>query len=192
MNDESHPPWEEVEPYLTRSRQPHEVGVARAERVSAFLSKVLNTEHVVVWLRGLHGPGSDYGSCTRFLVHFTKEWSPIADGQYDLYDYTILVAVSERGPFITCDGHCYRSEPHPISEGKQIKIGLQCPEALAHSRSIANQVAQEFGLIYLNADWLYEHLLNPKQLPWDDVLATLDIDCEKPTALGVLFCETMW
>lgn len=63
--------------------------------------------------------------------------------------------------------------------------------ASAKAKALALQVAAEFGLKYVDANWLRGIKLNWKELPWEDVRESLDLDHDEPTALNILFNEEM-
>ena len=190
MANQQQPTWENIAPYVASKRQAYDVGEERAEQIVSFLKRRLNTEHVEYWLRGTHGPGSEYASCSRFFVHYDCNWHPVED-RSEACEHGIVVAVSERGPFVTCYGVSYSLEPHPIAKDRMWKVGKECAIANERARDIAMKVADAFDLIYVDANYLRQFRLDPKELPWDDVLQSLDIDCDEPTALNILFCEDL-
>lgn len=69
--------------------------------------------------------------------------------------------------------------------------GHHSAEAFVKAKALALQVAAEFGLKYVDASWLRRIKLSWKELPWEDVRESLDIDHDEPTALNILFNEEM-
>lgn len=182
--------WNDVAPYVVYRRQSHELGAQRAEKMASFIRHELTCEHVEVRLRGENGPGPEYGSCSRFFVYFDQAWQPIGESRENRR-YDIELAVSERGPFVVSSGGEWRQERQPWEGGKMWVSAHHSAEASARAKALALWVAAEFDLKYVDANWLRRIRLSRKELPWDDVGESLDIDHDEPTALNILFDEEM-
>lgn len=189
MNDEE-PMWEDIVPFVLQERQSQELGALRAEKIAAFLGRALNTKEVEVLLRGERAPGFNCGSCSRFFVYFDEGWRPIDDRLTERRRYSVEVSVSERAPFVTSRGGQWRM--HPREDGGRVMVhSLDCVDVAAKAKSLALDVAREFGLRYLDAEWLRQFKLASLvelPLPWD---VAQSLDYSEPDALNVLFCEEM-
>jgi hypothetical protein len=179
--------WEEVDPYLTRHRYSRELGAERAVTIAAVLRRTLKCQQIEIRLRGESGPGAEYGSCTRFTVFFDDQWCPLETVRPSLgQGKCIGVLVSERGPFVTSKGAHWLVEPNETG-GTCLVIAPGSADAAAKAKASALDVAAEFGLTYLDADWLRQFKLKTEDLPWEDVRSSLDLD--EPDALNILFDE---
>ena len=181
--------WGDVAPYVVHRRQSHALGAQRAENIAALIRQVLNCDHVGIGLRGVNGPGPEYRSCTDFFVKFDDAWRPVSRSERG-YRYSLSVSVSERGPFITSGGVAVHLQRQPWEGGILDLVPAQSDEASARAKALALKVAEAFKL-NVSANWLRQFKLNPKELPFEDVLQSLDIDYSEPTALNILFNEEM-
>ena len=183
----SDPPlWEDVAPYLVHSRQSFELGAKRAEEIAAFLRGTLESSHVDVVLRG-DGPGPEYGSCTLFFVALDDAGRPVPSRPDAQIHQGLYIAVSERAPLVTSRGSEFLMERQSWAGGRECPTPHASKSACEIAKSLAKLVADRFGLKYVDADWLRQFKLSPKELPWEDVRASLDLD--EPTALNILFDE---
>jgi hypothetical protein len=185
----SQPELDDIAPYLLRERQSYELGQLRAEKIAATLKRVLATDCLVVRLRGERAPGSNCGSCSRFIVYFDVAWKPIDEAQLDRRRYSVEVAVSERGPFVVSQGREWHLAE--LYSGTRVLRPFPNEEAADRARSLAYKVARAFDLRYLDIEWLRQ--IKPAclvELPLPaDVAQSLDYS--DPDALNVLFCEDM-
>lgn len=181
--------WEDVAPYVVRERLSHEEGELRAKPLTEFLHREVRSEHVEVLLRGMHAPGWDNGSCTQFFMYLDDNWSPLpADRLAARHRYTLYLAVSDRGPFVISSGSEWLLSPADWAGGMEKLQPQKNVEAEAKAKALALAMASKFDLTYLDAEWLRQFKLNPKELP-DEVC--LSLDYSEPDALNVLFDEAV-
>lgn len=182
--------WEEVAPYLVHERQTHEEGELRAERIAEFLRLDQRCEPIEIILRGSHASGWEVGSCTQFFIYLDDKWSLLPADRFAAkhHRYRLEIAVSERGPFIVSSGSEWLPSPSGGTSGGERFEPRESFEAAAKAKGLALAIARRFDLTYLDAEWLRQIKLNPKELP-DEVL--LSLDYSEPDALNVLFDETV-
>lgn len=181
--------WEDVALYVARERQTHEQGELRAKRIAEFVRQELRYEHAELQLRGMYAPGWENGSCTQLHIYLDENWSTLPADRFAVRPrYTLHIAVSERGPFVISSGSEWLPSPADWAGGMEKLQPQKNDEATAKAKALALAVASKFDLTCLDAEWLRQFKLNPKELP-DEV--NLSLDYSEPDALNVLFDEAL-
>ena len=187
MNDIT---WEELAPYLHKSRHSDEEAQARGEQIVDFLQRQMKCANIGLVHRGVGQPGWDNGSCTKFYLYFDDEWNPLpADLFAQKHSYILTLAVSERGPFIISAGfECVWKPAEFGGDGGKKLYPQENGEANDKAQVLALAVARTFELKYLNSEWLRGYKLDEESLP---VEVQLSLDYSEPDALNVLFDEQL-
>jgi hypothetical protein len=170
--------FSEIAPYLHKSLH---LNLERFEAIKRFLQNQLGFATLTAKAR------IDYSSCNSFRLTFNKEWSllepntPMGEAHFSVH-----VHVSERGPFVTSRGD--ELQPYKETDWRPAgdSTGMFRPSDVAEAKAkeIAQQIAEQFNLTYLDREWLAQQRLDEKTLPAD---ALSEIDDNEPTALNVLF-----
>jgi hypothetical protein len=135
------------------------------------------------------GRYSNYGSCSSFEISCGQDMSASHPLHPEAIHFRLDILVSARGPFVTSWG----GELQPARDDQRRPPGddrrVMRTSAIAEARAedVARLVAQEFGLQYLDREWLRQIRLNPRDVISD---VELSLDHSEPDALNVLFSES--
>jgi hypothetical protein len=132
----------------------------------------------------------NYGSCYtfRFSLDSNAEFLIRPIENVDHIKSHIAISISARGPLITSHSYCIQSGALANDEGN-IKPDTSNENVLADkAKEIADQIASEFGFLYIDLKWLHSILLDEESLSED---AFISVDHSDFTALSVLFSEEL-
>jgi hypothetical protein len=173
----------EIAPYLANKRAFDEELFAR---ISQFLAEKMGHSKV----RARLGKFSNYGSCSVFEISTSNDESSSERPDFDGNYCRLEIAISARGPFVTSWGAQLQSTPEGQWRPPGEDTGMMQVTAVADAQAeiIGREIAKEFGLKYLDREGLRAILLDPGELGDD---ADLSLDHSDPTALNVLFTESL-
>jgi hypothetical protein len=172
--------FDEIAPYLSRPRQ---FDRQLLTKIAGFLER-LGYGSVQQW----DSEFSNYGSSLGVTIRCSEDWHTQDVAANHDAPYTMILRISARGPFITSGGWKVVPTPADMYRPPGQDRGVSMPNDAAEQRALdlANAVAQEFNLTYLEREWLRRFKLAEESLTAD---ALLSVDFSEHDALNVLFDE---
>jgi hypothetical protein len=175
--------YDDLVPFLN---QPCQRNLDLFKKIENFLRVNINFNSV--WAN-FYGDGGGWGSCSTFTIYCNSKWNSVSyETEYELIHFSVMIGLSGRGPLLTSAGLEMQDWPLDRSPptGERAQMLSSSPKAQNKASEIAQKIADEFHLIYLERDWLSQFSLKEDDLIED---AACSLDFSEPTALNILFSE---